>query len=693
MGEMLIRRREQQGRPMTFVSFAQNFEDVMLWRALKHVRHGFYIDVGAFDPDFDSVTHAFYAAGWSGINIEPTRLGHDRLARHRPRDINLDVAIGEAEGVADFYDILETGLSTLDAEQARLHGQAGFAMRREEVRVTTLAAVCQLHAPQSIHFLKLDCEGSERAALSGADFTRHRPWIVVVEATRPNTQEVSHQEWEPLLLDAGYSFVWFDGLNRFYVAAEHLAALAPSFTAPPNVFDGFVRHDQLAALQPRRVDRGLLEASTPGMVDVEARIAITARCRDADPIPKVADAGHVRAAPDGSLVQVMHNGIQVPAGAYHGDWMTRLITLCKGHHEPQEERLFHEVVAHLPASAAMIELGGHWAYYTGWFLKDAPQRRAVVLEPDPLHRAAGERTLALNGLQAAFVAGFSGATPAEAVAFQTEDSGTVLLPCVTVPDLMRQHGMETLDILHCDTQGAELDVLASCRTLLAQGRIRWLFVSTHAHQITGDPLTHQRCLALLRDLGAEIEAEHDVHESFSGDGLIVARFGDAPEGWARVALSRNRYSESLFRNPAYDLAEALADDPDARTMAHIAESAHRALLLRSADGPGLQVHTDALTLNGNVHHYLLSILDSDEFAGKLDSFLAAYGRGASITPPAGEHGRDIAASSSAEPAALEPHGEPDLPEEGMVPPSGPAPDLAAGQHVAGEDASPLASGR
>ncbi len=33
-----------------FISHAQNFEDVILWRALKHVQNGFYIDVGAQDP-------------------------------------------------------------------------------------------------------------------------------------------------------------------------------------------------------------------------------------------------------------------------------------------------------------------------------------------------------------------------------------------------------------------------------------------------------------------------------------------------------------------------------------------------------------------------------------------------------------------------------------------------------------------
>ena len=54
-----------------FVSYAQNFEDVILWRALHDVTPGFYIDIGANSPTIDSVTKAFYERGWRGINVEP----------------------------------------------------------------------------------------------------------------------------------------------------------------------------------------------------------------------------------------------------------------------------------------------------------------------------------------------------------------------------------------------------------------------------------------------------------------------------------------------------------------------------------------------------------------------------------------------------------------------------------------------
>ena len=56
---------------MPFVSYAQNYEDVMLWRVLRDVERGFYVDVGAADPEEWSVTRAFYDRGRSGINVEP----------------------------------------------------------------------------------------------------------------------------------------------------------------------------------------------------------------------------------------------------------------------------------------------------------------------------------------------------------------------------------------------------------------------------------------------------------------------------------------------------------------------------------------------------------------------------------------------------------------------------------------------
>jgi hypothetical protein len=110
------------------------------------------------------------------------------------------------------------------------------------VKVTTLAAVCAAHAAATIDFLSVDVEGYEREVLAGGDFARFRPRVVVVEATRPNTQIPTHEGWEPLLIGADYRFAAFDGLNRYYVRNED-EALLPAFATPVNVFDGYETYE------------------------------------------------------------------------------------------------------------------------------------------------------------------------------------------------------------------------------------------------------------------------------------------------------------------------------------------------------------------------------------------------------------------------------------------------------------------
>ncbi len=301
-------------------------------------------------------------------------------------------------------------------------------------------------------------------------------------------------------------------------------------------------------------DPAKLQELTPDVLTADQRIEMTTKCRDMDCVPRAPRAGQVQILLDQTRVQIMHNGTRVLADGYCGEWMTRLIERCHGCHEPQEERVFHEVMARLPSDATMIELGGYWAFYTLWFLSGGKQRRAIVVEPDPKHLRVGEMNARLNGLSPTFVHAFLGSKPSPAVLFSTEESGEVRVPCLTVPLLMEVQTIERLDILHCDIQGAEFNVLCSCKELFERGLIHFVFVSTHDFRISGDSLTHQRCLAFIRICGGRIIAEHDVHESYSGDGLIVAYFGRDSNAAEHVPVSHNGYSHSLFRNPLYDLA-------------------------------------------------------------------------------------------------------------------------------------------
>ncbi|MCW0217358.1 MAG: FkbM family methyltransferase, partial [Prosthecobacter sp.] len=274
---------------------------------------------------------------------------------------------------------------------------------------------------------------------------------------------------------------------------------------------------------------------------------------DCDHIPKVLGAGEVIEA-ENERVQIMHNGVRVLSDGYYGPWMTDIIKRLKGHHEPQEELVYHELMKLLSPTAKMIEIGGFWSYYSLWFLSLSAGRSAIVVEPDPENLKVGKANANLNNAAIEFVQASVGQDFAESIEFVTETSGRISIPTVSLPYLLDKFSIEVLDLLHCDAQGAETDVIASSQKIFSGGRVKFCVFSTHSHHITGDPLTHQRCLQMLQDFGARILIEHDVHESFSGDGLIAATFERTPLKWETPQISRNRYSTSLFRNPLFDLA-------------------------------------------------------------------------------------------------------------------------------------------
>lgn len=224
------------------VSYSQNAEDVRLARIFDS-SSGFYVDVGAHDPTEFSVTKMFYDRGWSGINIEPGP-GFERLEQERPRDVNLNVAVA-LESTAQHFWVSEpnSGLSTLIPPDPSTKLPEGIAFARRTVETTPLSAVLNVHAAdRAIDFMTIDVEGAEVDVIRSMDFSVSRPVVLVVEAVTPLSHEPSHDAWHSLVIDAGYEFAVFDGLNRFYVECDHRELIGP-LSYPVSALDGYVTYE------------------------------------------------------------------------------------------------------------------------------------------------------------------------------------------------------------------------------------------------------------------------------------------------------------------------------------------------------------------------------------------------------------------------------------------------------------------
>jgi FkbM family methyltransferase len=238
------------------ISYAQNFEDVLLHRVFSDVEHGFYVDVGAFDPVIGSVTKLLYDRGWNGINIEPGP-AFARLVAARPRDINLNIAILDERGTATFVEnTADPGASHIETSTGSEHGNA--ATRAYSVPCDRLDHVVAEHAgDRLINLMKIDAEGSETRIVRATDWTKIRPQVLVIEAVAPWTNQLIAQDWEPTLLASGYKRAYFDGLNLFFVRDED-ADLLRHFDRPVNALDWFAKYDPVKD-QLERANRELAQ--------------------------------------------------------------------------------------------------------------------------------------------------------------------------------------------------------------------------------------------------------------------------------------------------------------------------------------------------------------------------------------------------------------------------------------------------
>lgn len=232
-----------------------------------------------------------------------------------------------------------------------------------------------------------------------------------------------------------------------------------------------------------------------------SRIDLVMESPDNAFISRVDNAGKIEGD-----VQVMHNGLKIHVGSYYGDGNTVLLHQNKGVHEPQEERVFNEVLELLPRDATMLELGAFWSFYSMTFQAKIDNGVNFLIEPDPHALLSGKHNFRLNNLKGKFFNYFI-----------SDENVPGRIPTITVDQFLEDNRITHLDVLHSDIQGFEMKMLVGAQSSMKQGKIDYLFISTHSNDL------HHACIKFLDQFGYKIMCEADLDATYSWDGLIVAR--------------------------------------------------------------------------------------------------------------------------------------------------------------------------
>lgn len=146
-------------------------------------KNGIFMDVGAHDGvDLNNTLFFETTHNWTGINIESIKNVYDRLVTNRPNCININCAISDTDGTAEFlwnvgYTEMLSGLKSeydkqhverIEREQKIMGGESKTII----VETKTIESICDKHNIKHIHYLSIDVEGGEMKVLKSINFEK-----------------------------------------------------------------------------------------------------------------------------------------------------------------------------------------------------------------------------------------------------------------------------------------------------------------------------------------------------------------------------------------------------------------------------------------------------------------------------------------------------------------------------------------
>jgi len=129
----------------------------------------------------------------------------------RPRDINLEVGIGQENNYLRYYVFNDTALNGFSAELSRQYTNERERIRIEkviEVEVLPLREILSRYFARDfckIDFMTVDVEGFDLQVLSSNDWSLYRPTYVLAEALKSSLDSFEADPLAKFMREQGYA--------------------------------------------------------------------------------------------------------------------------------------------------------------------------------------------------------------------------------------------------------------------------------------------------------------------------------------------------------------------------------------------------------------------------------------------------------------------------------------------------------
>ena len=184
-------------------------EDIFISRFFKNKLTGNYVDIGCYHPIKSSLTYNLFKNGWSGINVDLSKVSIDLFKLSRPKDINIQAAITDFDGETFYYENGSINQQNSLKENSEL--------KKIPIKAIKLSTILKQNNLTKIDFLNIDVEGFDFNVLSSLDFSEIKPTMICIEENNYNTQKILETNTHKYLQNNGYFLTSKIGVSLIYI--------------------------------------------------------------------------------------------------------------------------------------------------------------------------------------------------------------------------------------------------------------------------------------------------------------------------------------------------------------------------------------------------------------------------------------------------------------------------------------------